>query len=170
MIKIHGTSYNSALRAALITAQKSIFITSYVCVLNRKKKNCPVNILFEIILRKLASGLDIRWIIDRPRRHKTNYHAGKHMVRRFKKNRVPFWIAPAQNTLHAKIVIIDGKLLFLGSHNLAKSSFINRLEVSIETADPTTCNSMIDWFLGCCQDPAFSFFPPGSYYISDLYP
>lgn len=170
MIKIHSTSYNNALRCAFINAKKSIYITSYVAVLNRKKKNCPVNKLFIILLGKLRSGLDVRWIIDRPRHHKTNYHAAQYLIRRLKKNQVPFWIAPKQNTFHAKTITIDENLTFIGSHNLCKSSFSNKLEISVEIDDPKECKAMSMWFLGLCQDPSFDFYPPGTYWIPDIYP
>lgn len=170
MIKIHNTDYDIALREAFLKAKKSIYITSYVTVLNRRKKNCPTNKLFSILLSKLNSGLDIRWIVDHPRKHKNNFHATKYIIRRLKENCIPFWIAPKQNTLHCKLVIIDDHKFFLGSHNLTKSSFINPLEITLEIDDINPCKSLTAWFLAQCHDPRFLFFPPANYEISNIYP
>lgn len=169
-IILHNTSYVNALRASIIRAKRRIYITSYVVVLNRKKKTCSTNKLFTILLSKLEAGVDVRWIVDHPRKHKTNYHATQYMIRRLKLNRIPFWIAPPRNTLHSKIVIIDDTKVFLGSHNLTKSSYTNPLEVSVEIDSIKVCSSLRTWFLGLCGDPSFLSFPPGDYKVSDIYP
>lgn len=169
-IKLHGTSYINALRASFIKAKKCIYITSYVVVLNRKKKNCPTNKLFLILLSKLKAGVDIRWIVDHPRKHKTNYHATQYMIRRLKINQIPFWVAPPRNTLHSKVVIVDDYKVFLGSHNLTRSSYNNPLEISVEIDSVKVCSSLKDWFLGLCDDPGFNSYPPGIYEIPDVYP
>lgn len=170
MVVIHSLTYGSALRAALISAKKHIYICTYVTVLNFKKKNDLVHILFIILKQKLAAGIDVRFIIDHPRKHRTNYHATKFLIRRLQTWRFPFWCAPERTTCHAKVVLIDDSKVFIGSHNLAKSSFRNPLEMSLELEDPETCKKVKQWFMTLMQDPAFDYFPPGKYKISDIYP
>lgn len=170
MTVIHSTSYGSALRTELIGAKKRIYICTYVTVFNFKKQNDLIHILFIIMQKKLAQGVDIRFIIDHPRKHKTNYHATKFLMRRLMTWRFPFYIAPQRNTCHAKVVLIDQGKVFVGSHNLAKSSFRNPLEMSIETDDPGICKSISKWFETLMHDPGFDYYPPDNYQISDIYP
>lgn len=167
---LHQTSYFNALRASIIKAKKQIFITSYVVVLNRKKKSCPTNKLFLLLLSKLKAGIDVRWVVDHPRKHKSNYHATQYLIRRLKINQIPFWIAPPRNTLHSKVIIIDESKVFLGSHNLTRSSYDNPLEVSVEIDSTKVCESLTVWFTGLCNDPSFESYPPGNYTIPDIYP
>lgn len=167
---IHSLSYGPALRAALISAKKRIYICTYVTILNFKKRCDLIHILFIILQQKLAEGIDIRFIIDHPRKHKTNYHATQFLIRRLKTWKFPFWVAPARNTCHAKVILIDDLKVFIGSHNLAKSSFHNPLEMSLELEDPETCKKVKDWFDGHFKDPGFDYYPPDNYKISDIYP
>ena len=167
---IHSTSYGPAIRSALISAKKHIYICTYVTVLNFKKKNDLIHILFIILQQKLTQGVDVRFIIDHPRVHKTNYHATQFLIRRLKTWRFPFWIAPKRNTCHAKVVLIDDKAVFIGSHNLAKSSFQNPLELSVEISDGSTCAGIDVWFNQMFSNPDFTYYPPGNYIISDIYP
>lgn len=169
-IKVHNTSYNNALRASILGAKKRVYITSYVAVMNRKKKTCPTNKIFTILLSKLTAGLDIRWIIDHPRKHKTNYHSIKYLIRRLQENKIPFWIAPPRNTLHSKVILIDDATVFLGSHNLTRSSFENPLEVTVQIDSIKVCKNLTAWFEGLCNNPLFVSFPAGDYPISDIYP
>lgn len=167
---IHSLSYGPALKAALINAKKKIYICTYVTTLNFKKRSDLIHILFIILQQKLKAGVDVRFIIDHPRKHKPNYHATKFLIRRLKTWRFPFWMAPERNTCHAKIILIDQAKVFVGSHNLAKSSFYNPLEMSLEISDQATCREIEEWFLSCMQDPIFDYFPPKHYDISDIYP
>jgi len=170
MIIIHSLSFGPALRAALISAKKRIYICTYVTVFNFRKRNDLIHILFIILRQKLQEGIDVRFVIDHPRKHKSNYHATQFLIRRLKTWRFPFWMAPARNTCHAKVILIDQAKVFIGSHNLAKSSFRNPLEMSLEISDVQICFKILKWFTGLMQDPLFTYFPPGDYEISNIYP
>jgi len=167
---LHTTSYGPALRAALISAKKRIYICTYVTVFNFRKRNDLIHILFIILRQKLEEGVDIRFIIDHPRKHKTNYHATKFLIRRLQTWGFPFWTSPVRNTCHAKVILIDKKTVFIGSHNLAKSSFRNPLEVSLEITNKEVCEEISTWFKKLMQDPAFEYYPAGDYDIPDIYP
>lgn len=167
---IHCLSYGPALRLALIGAKKRIYICTYVTVFNFRKQNDLIHILFTILQKKLAQGVDVRFIIDHPRKHKPNYHATKFLMRRLMTWRFPFWTAPERNTCHAKVILIDQAKVFIGSHNLAKSSFRNPLEMSLEISDSLICLKVLKWFTELMQDPRFDYYPPDNYNISDIYP
>ncbi len=170
MIKIHSLAFGPALRSALVQAKVSIYISIYVTSFNFRKKNDLVHILFIILRQRLDAGLDVRFIIDHPRKHKTNYHATQFLIRRLKSWKFPFYIAPEKSTLHAKVILIDRETVFLGSHNLTKASLRSPLELSVEIKDQLTCQSILRWFTSKFNNPVFVFYPPGSYQISDVYP
>jgi len=167
---IHTTTYGTTLRKAIIGAKKRVWISTYVTALNFKKKTDPVHILFILLQRKAGEGLDIRLLIDHPRQNKPNYHAVMFLIRRLKQWRLPFWIAPDETTCHGKVVLIDDNRCFIGSHNLAKSSFRNPLEVSVEIPSKKINAIVQDWFETGFKNPRFEYYPPGEYDISDIYP
>ena len=169
-MKIHTTTYGPALRKALSAAEFRVWISVYVATLNFRKKNDMIYILFRSLQRKLDSGIDVRLLVDRPRLHKPNYHAGRFLIRRLKEWYFPFWLAPAGHTLHAKVILIDDRQAFIGSHNLAKSSLLNPLEMTVEATDRGTIDAVDQWFTAIFQDPHFEYFPAGKYEIGDMYP
>ena len=170
MVVLHSLTYGPSLRKALDRAKERVWISTYVLSFNFRKKNDLINILMSTLRAKQKAGVDVRFLIDRPRAHKTNYHAGKFLVRRLKEWRFPFWLSPARNTCHAKVILIDRHRAFLGSHNLAKSSLQNPLELSIETSEAGTVDGVDRWFQEKFKDPGFEYFPPGDYQISQVYP
>jgi len=167
---IHSTTYGQALRRAIIGAKSRVWISTYVTALNFKKKSCPVHILFILLQKQLEKGVDVRVLIDHPRPHKPNYHVIQFMIRRLKTWGIPFWIAPLETTCHGKVILIDDKRAFVGSHNLAKSSFNNPLELSLEISSKKTIREISEWFTNSFDNPRFEYYPPGEYEISDIYP
>jgi len=170
MIQVHTITYGPAIRRAISAAEFRVWISVYVATLNFKKKNDLVYILFQNLQRKLALDVDVRLLIDRPRQHKPNYHAGQFLIRRLKEWRFPFWLAPERTTQHAKVILIDDRQAFVGSHNLAKSSLINPLEMTVELTDPDPIATITEWFEACFNNPRFEYFPADDYKIGGMYP
>lgn len=66
---------------------------------------------------------------------------------KFKSQNIKIAKPRLKNLLHAKIIIIDGKLLFLGSHNLTKNAFEINHEISIMTDEQSAvarCSQFFD--------------------------
>ncbi|WP_240911625.1 phospholipase D-like domain-containing protein [Thermococcus sp. LS1] len=51
-----------------------------------------------------------------------------------------------ETTLHAKVVVIDGKIVFLGSHNWSESALYWNHEVSIKIVSEDLAQSLINYF------------------------
>ncbi|ANF22336.1 phospholipase D-like domain-containing protein [Thermococcus piezophilus] len=51
-----------------------------------------------------------------------------------------------ETTLHAKVVVIDGKIVFLGSHNWSESALYWNHEVSIKIVSEDLAKSLINYF------------------------
>ena len=52
----------------------------------------------------------------------------------------------SKKTMHVKMVIVDGKEVFLGSHNLTKNAFELNHELSIATDEPEVLTECIAFF------------------------
>ena len=169
-MKLLASTYFTELKQFTLGAKKRIWVSCYVATFNIRKKGDRVFSLFEILRHRQAAGVDVRFLIDRPRLHKPNYHAQQFLIRRLKSWGLPFWVAPSRTTCHAKVILIDDSVL-LGSHNLAKSSLCNPLEISILVDDSPAITASVDrWFEECFESPDWEYYPPGLYRIRDVYP
>ena len=129
---IHFLSFGNALINAARSARRRVWILCYVINANLSKQSDPVTQLMAILQARHAAGADVRFILDNPQISKPNYHCNKFFMRRLMEWDFKFCTPPPRVTSHAKAVLIDDKVLFIGSHNLAKSSLMNPLDCTVE--------------------------------------
>lgn len=162
--------YGQYLRQRIIEAKRLIWISNYVTVLNQKRKSDMVFIIFNLLRCKAEAGLDVRLVIDSPRKHATNYHAVKRLIRRATEWKIDLWIVPEKRTCHAKLILIDDELSICGSHNLARSSLTNEYEASIASYHEGIVSQTRYWFDRVFSNPQSTHYPPGLYEWPDIYP
>jgi len=131
-ISIHFLSFKNALLNAVRQAHKRVWVLCYVVNCNLNREGDPITFFFRTLQHKKKSGCDIKIIIDDPKINRTNYHTNKYMLRKFMEWEFAFKTPPQNITSHAKCILIDDKVLFIGSHNLAKSSLLNPLDCTVE--------------------------------------
>jgi phosphatidylserine/phosphatidylglycerophosphate/cardiolipin synthase-like enzyme len=129
---IHFLSYSNALISAARQARRRIWILCYVLNATLSKQSDPVTQLMAILQARRAAGVDVRFVLDNPQINRPNYHCNKFFMRRLMEWDFKFCTPPPHVTSHAKVVLIDDKVLFIGSHNLAKSSLTNPLDCTVE--------------------------------------
>jgi len=129
---IHFLSFRHALIAATKTARKRVWILSYVINANLNRQGDPITHFFSILRTRHSAGCDIKIILDNPQINRPNYHCNKYIMRRLMEWQIPFRTPPPRVTSHAKAILIDSSVLFIGSHNLAKSSLLNPLDCTVE--------------------------------------
>jgi phosphatidylserine/phosphatidylglycerophosphate/cardiolipin synthase-like enzyme len=143
---IHFLSYKNALLSAVRQARRRVWILCYVVNANLSKKSDPVTLLMSFLRDRQAAGCDIRFIIDDPQINRPNYHCNKFFMRHLQEWGFSFCTPPASVTSHAKAVLIDDRVLFVGSHNLAKSSLTNPLDCTIELKNPFLIQSFAETY------------------------
>lgn len=55
-----------------------------------------------------------------------------------------------ERTTHAKVVVIDGRFLFVGSHNLTQSALRYNREVSVRIESPALATELLRYLRGLC--------------------
>jgi len=129
---IHFLSYSNALINAARQTRRRVWVLAYVINANLSKQSDPVTQFMTILQARRKAGADIRFILDNPQISRPNYHCNKFFMRRLMEWDFKFCTPPPRITSHAKAVLIDDAVLFIGSHNLAKSSLMNPLDCTVE--------------------------------------
>ncbi|GAH80252.1 unnamed protein product, partial [marine sediment metagenome] len=63
-----------------------------------------------------------------------------------KENGVDIKEFQSRKTIHTKLMIIDGQIIIVGSHNYTKNAFNLNEEVSVITNEPETVNRLKQYF------------------------
>lgn len=127
--------YRQELRIAMEGATSSIMITMFEIESGRGTRDRDARALVELVCSRARAGIRVRVLLSQifPNRWSD------------RKNQVSAWrllnegcevgYLPGNRTVHAKVVIIDGKVILVGSHNWTRFSLGYNLEISVMTDD-----------------------------------
>lgn len=125
MIKILvGRDYPIDLMEKIKEAKNSVIIIMYDWRWYSHQPACLVQQLNNSIIQAKKRGIEVKAILN---------HA--HIIPILKQNGIQVIFKHTKNTMHAKIVIIDEKFAFIGSHNFSINAFELNMEVSVLTDD-----------------------------------
>ena len=158
---IHFLSFATTLIAAARQARRRVWIFCFVLNANLNRQNDPVTLFLSILRARRDAGCDIRFILDNPQISRPNYHCNKFFMRRLMEWNFQFCTPPPKITSHAKAILIDDKVLFIGSHNLAKSSLMNPLDCTVELRNEFLIKSFAETYEMLWQDSSMVSYQPG---------
>jgi phosphatidylserine/phosphatidylglycerophosphate/cardiolipin synthase-like enzyme len=164
---IHFLSYANVLIAAAQRARRRVWILAYVIHANFLRQSDPVTHFFSILRARRSAGVDIRIILDNPVINRPNYHCNKSFMRLMMEWNFQFCTPPPRITSHAKAVLVDDSVLFIGSHNLAQSSLMNPLDCSVELRNEFLIQSFAETFLMIWRDSRMITYKPEDINDSD---
>jgi len=136
-----GSEYFDALHRAIQEAEDSVWVQMYYVAMDPDEPDNPVTVLVNDLVDAKKKGLDVRVILEDSLFHK-NYDAYRALAD------AGVWVrldSPI-SLLHAKAVIIDKELLFIGSANWSKSAFYSNDEASILIESPKLTSRLIEEF------------------------
>jgi phosphatidylserine/phosphatidylglycerophosphate/cardiolipin synthase-like enzyme len=157
---IHFLSFANALTTAIRAARHRVWILSYVINANLSKQNDPVTLIMAILRTRHATGCDVRFILDNPQINRPNYHCNKFFMRRLMEWGFQFQTPPPRISSHAKAVLIDSSVLFIGSHNLAASSLTNPLDCTVELRNAFLIQSFAETYKMLWQNSTMVSYKP----------
>jgi phosphatidylserine/phosphatidylglycerophosphate/cardiolipin synthase-like enzyme len=120
---------------------------AYVINANLNYAGDPVTHLFSVLRQRLAARVDVRIILDDPPLNRPNFHCNHFMRSWLREWQIPHGCPRRKESAHAKMIICDDTSLFIGSHNLAKSSLLNTMEITAEIRDPLFISDAAQIFL-----------------------
>jgi len=151
---ISGTKYFPAVKEALSKAEESIYLVMFIIKLSPYKERSKANLLVDELIKAKMKGVDVEVILDQNidfvhRRHKSEWQAKIRSIRAYKflKNagiRV-YYDEPTRYT-HAKAIIIDKRIVILGSTNWTEAAFDKSIEASVLIKSRELADDILSYF------------------------
>jgi len=151
IVDISGKKYFSAVSEAITKAEKSINVVMFAVESSLSRPDSKPNKLINALIEAKNRGVDVEVILDQnvdfvQRRHASDWETKIKNTRAYKRLKEAgikvYYDEPARYT-HAKAVIIDKKIVILGSTNWTESSFDNNIEASVLINSPELAEEIL---------------------------
>jgi len=148
---ISGSKYFSAVNEAIAKAQKSINVVMFTIESSLLRPDSKPNKLINALIDAKNRGVDVEVILDQnvdfvQKKHVGNWETKIKSTRAYKRLKDAgikvYYDEPARYT-HAKAVVIDKKIVILGSTNWTESSFDNNIETSVLIDSPQLAEEIL---------------------------
>lgn len=132
---LHDDAFITKAAELVITAKQSIKICAYAW---RWYENAPEKDIQKFnyqIAKRANSGLDIQAILN-----------SKTEADYLKQYGIKTKTFPSDRVLHTKAILIDEKILIIGSHNLTERANTTNYEISVVVSEKSLCLDFLDYF------------------------
>ena len=117
--------YHDTLVKLLNRANNSIYVAMFSMKYDPDDEDDPANDLIEALAAAAEKGIHVVVVLDDYPSY--NYETAEHL----EAHGVEVHIVSARETMHAKVVVVDSKIVVLGSHNWSEAGLAFNHEVSI---------------------------------------
>jgi len=134
--------YYEKLLELLDRANRSVYVIMYVAKYDPKEVGDPVNVILEKLSRLNSRGVEVRVVLD-----DETYRSYSETVNYLKSSGIGVKLDPSSGvTTHAKVVVIDGWVVFVGSHNWTESALTRNNEVSVIIYSEEVARRLLEYF------------------------
>ncbi len=123
-------------------ANSSVYVIMFVMKYDPKDPGDPVNTLLDILINLSKRGVDIKIVVD----DETKRSYPETISYLLQHNISVKLDESSARTTHTKLVIIDKKIVFLGSHNWTQSALTRNHEVSVMVIDRNVAENLYRYF------------------------
>ena len=134
---INDRDYYPKLLDLLSKANKSIYISMF----EFKSDTDEVAKVLELLISKAKKGVDVKVVLE------NTIDANELTYRRLLDNGVPVRYDTRSRTTHTKLIIIDGYIVIVGSHNWSYSAFMRNHEASVVIYDENIARQETKYFM-----------------------
>ena len=135
---ISGPKYFPAVKQSIANAEKSIQVVMFIIELPQPGSTSKVQHLVNELVKAQARGVEVEIILDRNvdfvnRRHKSEWQEKIRSIRaykQFKEAGIKVYYDKISTYTHAKVLIIDEKIVISGSTNWTRSSLERSIEIN----------------------------------------
>ena len=146
---LFGKDYFTALHKALEEAKNSIYVAMYLISLpGRVETGNPVSVLVEDLIRAKERGVYVKVVLD-DTKFSVNYRA----FRKLKEAGLDIGLDSPGKLMHGKGIVVDKKLVFIGSTNWTRASMYDNHEFSVLVDSPLIAEKLIGYISGIKLNP-----------------
>jgi phosphatidylserine/phosphatidylglycerophosphate/cardiolipin synthase-like enzyme len=143
--------YYAALSRAIDGAKAEIVMAFYVFKTAGKKSSFP-----DVIAEKLAGaverGVHVGVVLERGNKADSELDADNNKTAQLLRDKgIKVCFDSPQKTTHAKLVVIDRRLTFAGSHNMTQSALRHNNEVSVLIVSEAAAADAHQYIMSLCQ-------------------
>jgi len=128
--------FRTAILNAIAGANREILIATYKMDYSERLSTRHLNALVQALHRASKRGVRVRCLLNMDKENSTIGRINMRAKALLIEKGIITKTGPEGRTYHAKIVIIDEQVAFVGSHNLSESSLCRNFEVSLMIDDP----------------------------------
>lgn len=140
----HEMEYPRAVERLVTSARTRISLTMFVI---RVDDDGPVMQLMDALAAAVRRGVAVRVVLDRGKDWETGAPDTKHEAAAawLTAHGVTVALDGLDITTHAKVLVVDGRWVVLGSHNWTRSAFTTNREGSLLLDDPQLAAELEQW-------------------------
>ncbi len=131
VVPLPNRDYIKALHKALQEAKKSIHVTMFTMRYYPQYPNDANSIIISDLIDAKKRGVDVKIILDASNWNLNNTKQNKMVADSLKRAGIDVFFDPLEVTTHNKMIIIDGEITILGSHNWSYYALERNNEVSV---------------------------------------
>jgi len=144
--------YYSSIIGDLRNAEKEILVVMYTMIYDPDDPFDWANNLIQELVNAKNRGVNVKVIIE----YRTYFSYLKYNIDAYyylRNHGVAVKLDYGKDTDHLKLVIIDGKIVYIGSHNWSESSLYYNHEVSVKIIDETFAQLLKKYFETLWNEP-----------------
>jgi phosphatidylserine/phosphatidylglycerophosphate/cardiolipin synthase-like enzyme len=141
--------YLPALLEGIDKARKEIALSAFIFKTNGSKDHQPDWVLSHL-RDALRRGVKVHAIIDQGKEGEALTGSNVETAGKLKASGIDVCLDGPEKTAHAKMVIIDRRYLYIGSHNLTQSALKHNREVSVRIDSPAMAEEALRYMKTLC--------------------
>ena len=138
---LRNREFADALAEGIRSARSSVYLSFFLFKVTDARNNIPRQIAAELV-RARQRGVEVTVLLERPSRDRAAsgndslYADNRRTADLLARGGVKVIFDSPSITTHTKVAVIDGHLVFLGSHNLSQSALQHNNELSVMLDSP----------------------------------
>lgn len=136
---INDRDYSPRVHELLQGAKKSIYLVMFSIHYYDRYPDSPSNILLRDLAGARKRGVDVRVILE------DEQEPGR-VIKFLKQNKIAFKVDPPDITTHAKLIIIDGTYIVIGSTNWSYSALSKNNETAVVIKSQEVARVYVSYF------------------------
>jgi phosphatidylserine/phosphatidylglycerophosphate/cardiolipin synthase-like enzyme len=143
--------YFKEIMKAVADARKEIVMAFYIFKTNGYKGNYP-DAFIEGLASAVKRGVKVKVVLERTKEGGSSLDLlNTKTAHRLRKRGVDVHFDSPSVTTHVKLVVIDKRLTFVGSHNMTNSALKYNNEVSLAIESPETAVEAVQYINSICR-------------------